>query len=1188
MRLSIGTKIFLGFAVALVALLAIGAVIKIDLAELESDTFWVTHTVEVQQQMEALQAAVPEAESAARGSQLVDSKIFETEFAAAHDKAYKAFTNLADLTKDNPHQQERLARLKPLLDERFGQLQQLLDLPATVPNAQTAQRAQLVEEGAENAGRIARVVHEMEDEEATLLQDRRGRATTMSELAADTIVGGTFAAFIFVGLIGLFVTRSITQPLRQLGEGAALIGGGNYAHRVDIPSRDEVGHLATLFNQMAAQVQQRQDTLAEQDELKQNLARFSALFQGQRDVAKLCQGVLTELAAILEARHSVFYLVEPGEKGPGLKLQASYAFEQGRDTLEVGESLAGQAIVDRQRLVLNDLPADYLRINSALGSSRPVTIIVQPVIFEGEPKGVLELASFKPLKPMQLAFLDQLAHNLGIVLNTIAAVMKTEELLRQARLSEQLLQQQQEELQQANEEMEQGNEELQQTNEEMEEKVNLLAEQKRQMERANREIESAREELEKRAQQIAQGSRYKSEFLANMSHELRTPLNSLLILSKMLADNPAANLTPKQVQYAETIHSSGTDLLELINEVLDLAKIESGSVDFDPQPFALSELKDVLEQTFRPVAEGKNLGFAIELSPGLPATIKTDARLLQHVLKNLLANAFKFTERGSVTLKVGLARDGWRRPSATLDAAPLVLSFAVIDTGVGVPADKHEHIFGAFQQADTGTSRKYGGTGLGLSISRELSALLGGSLQLMESSERGSTFTLYLPAEARPSSVAPLSSPLPARAKSAPAEAMPELTREQVLAPDPEGVEDDRADLQPGDMVLLIIDDDRSFSAIMRDFAREKNFKAVVARNAAQGVALAQQVRPSAITLDLRLPDNDGWVVLDRLKHDPRTRHVPIHIISVDTERERSLRLGAVSYIQKPVTREAIDGALNQTIDFLNRPLKNLLIIEDDAVQRQSMADLIGNGDVHTTTVGTAEEALQVLARMRFDCIVLDLGLPDLGGAELIRTIHQRLGLLAPPIIVYTGKELTRAEETELRMISDSIVIKNVRSPERLLDETALFLHRVQTSLPESKQRMIEQVQKSDALLAGRRVLIVDDDVRNIFAITSALEALQMEVKYAESGQEGIDILTAHPDIEVVLMDVMMPEMDGFETIRRIRRIDRFRKLPIISVTAKAMKDDREKCLQAVASDYITKPVDLDQLRSLLRVWLYR
>jgi signal transduction histidine kinase/DNA-binding response OmpR family regulator/CHASE3 domain sensor protein len=1184
MRLSIGRKIGLGFSAALVALVLIGFVTTLDLRELTSDAGLVTHTVEVQQRLESLKAGLPEAESSARGNQLSPNPAFKTSFRDAMSKSSSALRDLRNLTQDNPIQQQRLDQLEPLLAGRFDQLQQLLNLPVDSPNAL---RTQLVQEGSENTVAINRIISDMEDEETSLLSSRRAVANSMSQWTSGAIIFGTLAAFGMVALIGFFVTRSITDPLRALGDGAALIGGGNYAHRVKIDTRDEVGQMASLFNRMAEQVQQRQDSLAEQDSLKQNLSRFAPLFQGQRDFTVLCQGVLAELASILDARNSVFYLVDRGEGDPLLKLQASYASDNPRESLKVGEGLAGEVVRDGKRIVLSNVPNGYLKINSALGTANPAEIVVQPVLFEEEIKAVLELALFKPLTPIQLTFLDQLSHNLGIVLNTIASVVTTEELLRQARISEQLLQQQQEELQQTNEEMEQTNEELQQTNEEMEEKVNLLAEQKRQMEKANREIERAREELERRAQQIAEGSRYKSEFLANMSHELRTPLNSLLILSKLLADNPDANLNPKQVQYAKTIYSSGNDLLELINEVLDLAKIESGAVRFEPQDMGFADLSDFIELNFRHVAEGRHLGFTPYFSPGLPPTMKTDPRRLQQILKNLLSNAFKFTEQGSVSLTVAPVA-GAKMKSPSLRSQDHVIAFTVKDTGVGIPADKHELVFGAFQQADSGTARKYGGTGLGLSISRELATLLGGELELTESSPGGSTFTLYLPAAVDGPTPTPMR---PSVRGTSPAEVVQKPNASATTEPvatDPADLEDDRNNLQAGDMILLIIEDDRNFSGLMRDFAREKNFKVVTARNGAQGIAMAHRVRPSAITLDLHLPDADGWIVLDKLKHDPATRHVPIHIISVDQERERSLRLGAVSYIQKPATKETLDAALNQTIDFLNRPLKNLLIIEDDSVQRQGLSDLIGNGDVHTTAVGSAQEALDALVDTHFDCIVLDLGLPDTNGADLIRTIHQRLGVAVPPIIVYTGKELTRAEETELRLISDSIVIKNVRSPERLLDETALFLHRVQTKLPEPKQRMIEQVQKADNLLLGRKVLIVDDDVRNIFAITSALEGMKMEVFYAESGQAGIDLLAKNPDIEVILMDVMMPEMDGFEAIRRIRRMDRFKKLPIISVTAKAMKDDREKCLQAGASDYITKPVDMDQLRSLLRVWLYR
>jgi CheY-like chemotaxis protein/CHASE3 domain sensor protein/GAF domain-containing protein len=1188
MNLSIGKKIGLGFTIALLVLIIFSIVTSFELKTLTEDSGLVTHTVEVLQKIEILKSSLPEAESSARGNLLLPIPSFKDSFAAAEAKASMAIGDIRRLTVDNIDQQKRIDQLEPLLNQRFDQLRQLMNLSFGVPGGASPERDRLVQAGSETMNSIDRIIVDMEGDEQGKLVVRRQQDEQMSHWASDTIIFGTLAAVVLVSIVGLFVTRSITLPLRVLGDGAARIGGGDYTQRVQINSKDEVGQLAFLFNRMAEQVQQRQESLAEQDRLKQNLARFSPLFQGQRSLSKLCSSVLGELAGILGARHSVFYTVEQNSNGATLKLAASYAFDNSRPMLLPGEGLAGQCLHDQERIILSDVPKDYLKINSALGATQPATVVVQPILFEGQSKGVLELASLQPLSPIQLTFLDQLSHNLGIVLNTIAASTRTEELLQKTLTSEQLLQEQQEELQQTNEEMEQTNEELQQTNEEMEEKVNLLAEQKRQMERANREIEQAREELEKRAQQIAEGSRYKSEFLANMSHELRTPLNSLLILAKMLADNAEANLSSKQVKYAETIYSSGNDLLELINEVLDLAKIESGSVNFEPQPMPLPELRTFLEQSFRHVAEEKKLDLRLEFDDALPASIVTDPRRLQQILKNLLSNAFKFTEKGSVTLHASVVQEGWTKPFGSLDQAESVVAFAVIDTGVGIPADKHELIFGAFQQADAGTARKYGGTGLGLSISRELATLLGGKLELTKSSDQGSAFTLFIPTTIGKVTSRPIT-PSPKATPSTQAQpALPDLSPAEALAPDPRGVEDDRANLKAGDMTLLIIEDDKNFSELMRDFAREKKFKVVVAHSAAQGIALARQIRPSAITLDLHLPDNDGWVVLDRLKHDPKTRHVPIHVISVDPERERSLRLGAVSYVQKPATRESIDTALSQTIDFINRPLKNLLIIEDDSVQRESLTDLIGNGDVHTTAVGTGEEALALLDQSPFDCIVLDLGLPDLNGVELIRAIHQKLGLAAPPIIVYTGKDMTRAEETELRLISDSIVIKSVRSPERLLDETALFLHRIQTKLPEPKQRMIEQVQKSDSLLRGRRVLIVDDDVRNIFAITSALESLEMEVKYAESGQGGIDLLQKNPDIEVVLMDVMMPEMDGFEAIRRIRRIDRFKKLPIISVTAKAMKDDREKCLQAGASDYITKPVDLDQLRSLLRVWLYR
>ena len=1218
MKPSIGIKIAIGFGLALLALFVIGKISSDNMKELDQKSTWVDHTFQVRIELENLVSSLARTESSTRGYVLVPEPAFKSSAQEAMTQATLDLASLRRLTSDRATEQARLDKIEPLLDRRLEMLSELMGNKPGILT--TAERDATVRDGELYMGQIRNLIHEMQTEEETLLQQRKAEADRIADWTYYTLVYGTILAFIVVFIAGLIITRSIINPLRALGLGAAKIGGGDYTHRVAIRSRDEVGELAGHFNRMAEQVQERQLVLAEQDWLKSGLTKLADLFQGQRDPAVVCQTVLTELASLLNARHSAIY-VTAGEERPVLKLQASYAGDNLPEEITPGQGLVGQCFLDKQRILLDEIPENYLRISSALGEAAPRAILVQPALFEGEVKAVIELASLYKLTEMQSTLVERVSETLGIVLNTIASNQRTEELLVQSqamteelqtqqeelnvknreleaqttrlRNSELLLQEQQEELKQTNEEIEQTNEELQQTNEEIEEKASLLALQKKEVEKTNREIELARNALQEKAEQIAQTSKYKSEFLANMSHELRTPLNSLLILSKILAENHESNLTEKQVQYAGTIYSSGNDLLELINEVLDLSKIESGAVEIEADEMPFSDVRNFVEKTFQPVAENKKLEFQADFDSQLPVSIKTDQRRLEQILKNLLSNAFKFTEHGSVRLRVAPVTEGWDRGNEALNHAPGVIAFTVTDTGIGIPSEKQKIIFEAFQQADAGTSRKYGGTGLGLSISREIAGLLDGSLQVASKPGEGSAFTLFLPTvfTARKATQETAASQFVTSAH--PPARMRPIPSQPPKAPvavetDPQGIADDRDKLKAGDLILLIIEDDPVFAGILSDFAREKGFKAVVARSVAQGVALAYQIHPSAITLDLHLPDNEGWIVLDRLKHDPETRHIPIHIISADEERERSLRLGAVSYFQKPVTKESVGQALSQTIDFINRPLKNLLIVEDDQVQRESLVDLIGNGDVHTTAVGSAAEAFGALEKTRFDCLVIDLGLPDMGGLQFIREIHEKYGHNTPPVIIYTGRELSRQEETELRMISDSIIIKNARSPERLLDETALFLHRVQTKLPEAKRRIIEQVQKNDSILAGRKVLVVDDDVRNIFAITSALEASKMQVSYAESGQAGIDFLQLNPDVEVVLMDVMMPEMDGFEAIRRIRALDRFKKLPIISVTAKAMKGDKEKCLEAGASDYITKPVDMDQLRSLLRVWLYR
>ncbi len=1206
MKFSIGKKMAAGFALALAALVIISLVSYRNINELNADARWVTHTVEVLQRLESLSAGMMEAQGAARGYVLAPSPSFQVIFKTASSDINREMEMLRSLTVDNPHQQGRLDKLEPIIAVRLDTLQKLMELNASNAADKAAQIATIVRDGQEKTDEIHQLTADMEDEEHGLLGERQTRSAAAVKLTSSTITYGTLLAFLMVGGIGLFIAKSITSPLQVLRDGAAKIGGGEYSHRVSVHSKDEVAELAIMFNRMAEQVQQRQTSLTEQDWLKTGLTRFSALFQGQRDMAIVCRTILEELASLLEARHSVLYIPETVSEETVLKLCASYACDQPMDQLKPGDGLVGQCFLEKTRILLQAVPEDYVKIRSALGQARPASIVVQPVVFEGRVMAILELASFQDFTEIQLTFLSQLAESIGIVLNTIRAGMRTEELLKQSqslsanlqtqaerlRESERELQQQQEELKQSNEELEQTNEELQQSSEEIEEKANLLTQQKKEVERTNLEIEQARAALEEKAQQLSLTSKYKSEFLASMSHELRTPLNSLMILSKMLAENSENNLSGKQVQYAKTIHSSGNDLLELINDILDLSKIESGTVDLEPDDMPFADLTRFVEDTFRHVAENKKLALQIHLDPQLPRAMNTDVRRLQQVIKNLMSNAFKFTECGSVELQVSMASGGWDAQCETLNQTDRAVAFAVTDTGIGIPKEKQQIIFEAFQQADAGTTRKFGGTGLGLSISRELARLLGGSLHVESAPGHGSTFTLYLPISVSKEHVQNL---LSRRQESSnapkPAHIIPAREDFPFVHPGETGTDalaDDRSNLQSGDLVLLIIEDDRNFAKVLVEFARAKKFKAVVARSAAQGIILASQIKPVAITLDIHLPDNDGWMVLDWLKYDPKTRHIPVHVVTVEEGRERSLRLGAVSFLQKPVTRETIEDALTQTVEFINRPVKKLLIVEDAPVQRQNIVTLIGNGDVEATATGTAAEALAALERDRFDCIVLDLGLPDMSGMQLIGEIQKRHGHRAPPIIVYTSKELTRAEETELRKVSESIIIKDVRSPERLLDETALFLHRVQSKLPEAKRRMIEQVQKNDSVLSNRKVLVVDDDVRNIFAIASALESHKMKVVYAENGQAGIEMLKNHPDVEVVLMDVMMPEMDGFEAIRRIRQMEQFKKLPIISVTAKAMKGDREKCLNAGASDYITKPVNMDQLRSLLRVWLYK
>jgi CheY-like chemotaxis protein/signal transduction histidine kinase/HAMP domain-containing protein len=927
--------------------------------------------------------------------------------------------------------------------------------------------------------------------------------------------------------------------------------------------------LTDTVNVMAVNLTEQVRGIVKQDWLKTNLAKFTNMLQGQRDLTTVGRLLLSELTPLVDAHQGVIYRVE-GEEEKHLALLSAYADDRASGhprAVPIGGGLIGQCALDKRRMVITEMPADAVPIGSALFKARPRNLIVLPVLFENQVKAVIELASIHEFTALQTMFLEQLTTSIGIVLNSIEATMQTEGVLKQS--------------QQLAAELQAQQRELQQTNEQLEQKAQQLAERNVEVERKNQEIEQARRALEEKATELALTSKYKSEFLANMSHELRTPLNSILILGQQLAENPEGNLAPKEVEFARTIHGAGTDLLNLISDILDLSKIESGTVTVDAEEVFFANLVDMVARPFGHEAETRQLSFEVHLDPKLGRSVVTDTKRLRQVLKNLLSNAFKFTARGGVRLNVSAPTSGWSADHPVLAQAPAVVAFEVSDTGIGIPLEKQKIIFEAFQQADASTSRKYGGTGLGLAISRELASLLGGEIHLRSVPGAGSTFTLYLPIKyagpSLPTQVAPVTAPA-ARLFAL------HLPAERAVEPIP----DDRRDIKPGDPILLIVEDDPHYARILIDLARDKGFKALLGMRGDEAINLAKQYQPTAVSLDVFLPDMLGWNVLAQLKQNPLTRHIPVQIVTFDEDRQHGLACGAFSFVTKPTTREGLAEALARIKDFIAQPRKRLLVVDEDATEQINIRELLGHDDIEIINAATGGEALNLLKEDPCDCVVLDLRLPDMSGFEVLERMRVEPALADVPIVVFTGRELSAEDDARLHTMARSIVVKGVESPERLLHETALFLHRVITDLPPDKQQMLDKLHSSDQDLADRTVLLVDDDPRNIFALASALERRGMKVLTATTGREAIALIEQSTSLSIVLMDIMMPEMDGYQTIERIRQNKAYRRLPIIALTAKAMKGDREKCLEAGASDYLAKPVNTEQLLSALRMWLHR
>jgi len=982
------------------------------------------------------------------------------------------------------------------------------------------------------------------------------------------------------------LAENLTTQVRSISEVASAVTKGDLTQMIRVEAKGEVEELKDTINQMIANLKQTTLRNQEQDWLKSNLAKFTQMLQGQKDLNAVTRRILSELAQVVNAQKGMFYILEQDEnlQNKKLKLFAAYAFgEEVNSSREfaLGEGLVGQCALEKEKILLTNVPKNFIKISSGLGKASPVNLIVLPVLFEKEIKAVIELASFDVFNETHLDFLNQLTESIGIVLNTIEANSRTEHLLEQ---SQSLA------------------DELRRTNEELQDKAHLMIKQKEEVETKNREVEEARRSLEEKAEQLQLTSKYKSEFLANMSHELRTPLNSLLILAQQLYENHEGNLNVKQVSYAKTIHSCGDDLIQLINDILDLSKIESGYISTDFINLKFREITAFVETTFKHVSESKNLRFNIEIDERLPDSMETDTQRLNQILKNLLSNSFKFTEKGSVRLRIYEAEHNWKQSNTNLDKASRVVAFEIRDTGIGISKDKQGIIFEAFQQAEGSTSRKYGGTGLGLSISRGLADLLGGTIELESEAGYGSVFTLFLPIEndsqevieEKKVNIARREYKYAKRNEEAVIQSVPTIKTSDsndlgVLNEIINEIGDDRNNIDKEDKVILVIEDDVRFGKIIMEKAHTMDLKVIIAISFGEVFELTNKYNPCAVTLDVKLPDASGWRILDLFKNDLNFRHIPVHLISGEENRLLAMQRGARSFHQKPLKSEALDELLKDIVEYNARVPKKLLIVEDNELQSSQIAKILENGDlIHIEIVDSGKKALELLKASSYDCIIVDYVLPDIDGLELIMELSSIKKLQMTPVVIYSAKEFSTKERIKLKQHTSRILLKDVNSLDLLLEEIVMLMHIDHRQLAPEKGKLLENLRTKKDVLIRKNVLVVDDDIRNLFAITTAFDRYNINTITAESGKDAMKLLSENGDIDIVLMDIMMPEMDGYETIQKIRREHMNSRLPIIAVTAKAMKGDREKCIEAGASDYITKPLKIDQLLSLMRVLLYK
>lgn len=1132
-RTGLDTGVAIGLVLALAFFIVSGVVAYRNLQALQDGNQRIIRSHGVILALSDLFSRIQDAETGQRGFLLTSNERYLEPYNAAVAAIPPKLTDIARMTEENTNQAPRLIALRERIDAKLAELKQTIDLQHTQgPDAALAvvnsDRGKLDMDG------VRAQIAAMSQEETI---QRSRRLAEMSEAQQTALFSSLLS-----GLLGILLTVAIGFLVRR----------------------------ATLARRREEWLQAGQVGLA-------------TAMMGDQSLQQLGNSVLDYLTRYVGAIAGAIYV----GGGDFFKRTATYGVPEAASVpaaFRMREGLLGQAASERRSMYVNDLSEDYLRFGSALGEGRPRHLVILPGSVDDAVNAVVELGFARPVGNEVSALLENVSSALAIAVRSAKYRGELQDLLEETQRQSEELQTQSEELRVSNEELEEqgralkeSQTRLEQQQVELEQTNSQLEEQAQQLETQRDDVERANASIQLKARELEQASQYKSDFLANMSHELRTPLNSSLILAKLLADNRDENLTAEQVKFAQTIQSSGNDLLNLINDILDLSKIEAGHVDIHPEAVTVDRLVANIRQVFQPVAQDKALDFVVEVASGSPDAIETDPQRLEQVLKNLLSNAIKFTEAGQVKLLI-------RREANDR------IAFIVSDTGIGIAPEQQESVFAAFHQADGTISRKFGGTGLGLSISRQLVRLLGGTISLSSKAGEGSTFSLIIPVSYDPAKVAPRDVPASVTAQHLGSERRGDAAEGKPLRPLVR-LDDDRAAAPDERRLLLVVEDDDTFAAILRDLSREMGFRCVVASNAEEALALSKEHMPNAIVLDVGLPDRSGLSVLDQLKRDVQTRHIPIHIVSADDHAGTAYSLGAVGYALKPIKRDELVQVLEKLVQKSEERVHRILIVEDDPVQRDAVSRLLTSHDVETVTAGTASECLERLRSETFDCMVLDLSLPDSSGYALLEKLSQESAYSFPPVIVYTGRDLSSSDEQRLRQYSRSIIIKGAKSPERLLDEVSLFLHQVISELPDAQQKMIRQARSRDALLEGRRILVVEDDVRNIYALTNILEPRGAKIEIARNGQEALATLeksmsVADKAIDLVLMDVMMPVMDGLVATREIRKNPAWKKLPIITLTAKAMPDDQQRCIDAGANDYMAKPLDVDKLLSLVRVWM--